>query len=130
MLEKWQLIREVQFHKHELVEYLSLVLRKILFSLQIAKLLVQQVSTLFNVKRCPGYDTTCIWWWGFSSRDLGSVEHFFIAITSCSTLIWTGSTCLSLISGLNKSVWDNKVFTCLKLLWIYIFVLYIGDYNC
>ena len=29
-----------------------------------------------------------IWWWGFSSRDLGSVEYPFIAVTSTSTLTW------------------------------------------
>ena len=30
----------------------------------------------------------CIWWWGSSSRDLGSMEYFFIPIVS-----WSTQTC-------------------------------------
>ena len=34
-----------------------------------------------------------IWWLGYSSRDLGSVEYLFIGITPRSTLAQSGSTC-------------------------------------
>ena len=40
-----------------------------------------------------GITLKCIWWWGFSSGDLGSVEYPFIAITPRSTQILNGSTC-------------------------------------
>ena len=33
-----------------------------------------------------------IWWWSSSSRDLGSVKHFFIAFILWSNLTWNGSS--------------------------------------
>ena len=35
----------------------------------------------------------CIWWWGYSSKDLRSVEYTFIIITPRFTLTLSGSTC-------------------------------------
>ena len=35
----------------------------------------------------------CIWWWGSSSKDLGSVDYPFIAITPSSSLTQSDSTC-------------------------------------
>ena len=34
-----------------------------------------------------------IWWWGSSSKDLGSVEYPFTGITPRFTLTWSGRTC-------------------------------------
>ena len=46
----------------------------------------------------------CIWWWGSSSADLGSVLYLFIEITPRSTLTWSGSTCSCSLSGSTRSV--------------------------
>ena len=35
----------------------------------------------------------CNWWWGSSSGVLRNVKYSFLAITSCSTLSWSDSTC-------------------------------------
>ena len=35
----------------------------------------------------------CIWWWGSSSGDLGSIEYPFIAITARFTQILSNRTC-------------------------------------
>ena len=54
-------------------------------------------------KKCGGVlgmTLNCIWWWSFSSEDLGSVEYPFIAITPKSTLT------LNCIWWWSSSSWD------------------------
>ena len=43
-------------------------------------------------RNIDGAKLNCIWWWGSSSVDLGSVEYLLITITPKSTLSWSGST--------------------------------------
>ena len=57
----------------------------------------------------------CIWSWGSSSGDLGSVEYSIILITPRPTVNWSCRTCLSNIYGV-KSIclkiirirWDHE----------------------
>ena len=44
------------------------------------------ITPRFTLSR-SGMSLNCIWWWGSSSKDLGNIEHPFIAITPSSILI-------------------------------------------
>ena len=63
----------------------------------------------------PNMTLNCIWWWGSSSQDLGSVEHSFIAITHWPTLtmvIYVSDACMSQI-GLFKN-YSYLIGSCAK----------------
>ena len=56
------------------------------------------------VKPVLGMSQNCIWWWGSSPGDLGSVENPLNAITPCSSLTQSRNTYKAPFSGSNQSV--------------------------
>ena len=69
-----------------------------------------------------------IWWWDPSSRELESVKHLFIVITSRSTLAWSSNYYLHLMGPCEKELKKrlpkkgnmNVELTWFPIIWAYI----------
>ena len=80
-------------------------------SLQKSNTLITQIKGVLYIR------LNWIWWWGFSSGDLGNVEYSFIAITPSSTLTQSVHAYYGLVYGSNRSVWkllilDKNTWNC------------------